>query len=623
MKPKGYTPQTLDNFKFRIPLYQRLFEWEEKQINQLLNDLLIEFKKDKSSPYYIGMLTVYQEKHGTYSLVDGQQRFTVLNLMGIAFNSSNWNNFLTVGGEPRLSFFARKNDEAYLKSKIIKESVIGHINQKMEIGIEVITKFLKDKFQDEEQSSKFVNYIYCNATFFISKLPDTYQSQDLNKYFEAMNAAGKGLENHEILKVDLLKKIGEGQEFYTKIWNSVSMMDRCMIRQKTSEREKEDVEGYRKRINRGLELLNSAQELYCLVNGSNKELKDENFSFLRDIQPKNLSPGKVLQTRDERSILNFSEFLLLVLRLQLTDDEVDKKSDFFNTNKLLENFRTYLKEDRVAEFFENLLKYRILFDNFVLRIGADEQVGNSYFINFTDEDDLEKDNRRLEQYQAMLYVSTATHLWLRPLLQYLSQNPTGQCSTSILKKLKQVDDARHNTEGLSLNYGEIDRYWFWRLDYYLWDNRENYFAEERLNQKKSLEVAGKYIFRANRSIEHVSPQTTKNGDVRRIDDKNLHWFGNLVMISSGQNSSLQNESFEVKRAHVESFINGSKNGSIESLKMLKLYEYAEWTDENLKKHQDEMTIILIDSFNEEYESVRDSLSDQLLKNQEEEFLLTD
>jgi hypothetical protein len=43
------------------------------------------------------------------------------------------------------------------------------------------------------------------------------------------------------------------------------------------------------------------------------------------------------------------------------------------------------------------------------------------------------------------------------------------------------------------------------------------------------------------------------------------------MISSGQNSSLQNESFEVKRAHVEAFINGSKGGTIESLKMLEIY----------------------------------------------------
>ena len=63
-----------------------------------------------------------------------------------------------------------------------------------------------------------------------------------------------------------------------------------------------------------------------------------------------------------------------------------------------------------------------------------------------------------------------------------------------------------------------------------------------------------------------------------------------------QNSSLQNESFEVKRAHVESFIKQSKNGSIESLKMLKGYKYATWNIENIEEHEKEMINILEYSF---------------------------
>ena len=33
------TPETIGNKTYRIPLYQRLFEWDSERITQLLNDL--------------------------------------------------------------------------------------------------------------------------------------------------------------------------------------------------------------------------------------------------------------------------------------------------------------------------------------------------------------------------------------------------------------------------------------------------------------------------------------------------------------------------------------------------------------------------------------------------------
>lgn len=34
-----FTPQSVGSFVYSIPLYQRLFEWDEEKITQLLNDL--------------------------------------------------------------------------------------------------------------------------------------------------------------------------------------------------------------------------------------------------------------------------------------------------------------------------------------------------------------------------------------------------------------------------------------------------------------------------------------------------------------------------------------------------------------------------------------------------------
>lgn len=63
-------------------------------------------------------------------------------------------------------------------------------------------------------------------------------------------------------------------------------------------------------------------------------------------------------------------------------------------------------------------------------------------------------------------------------------------------------------------------------------------------------------------------------------------FGNLVMISQSLNSSLKNESYEVKTAHVKSYCNGSKSGSIENLKLLIVYQcYPDrWDREAITSH---------------------------------------
>ena len=93
----AYTPAKLVDRILNIPIYQRLFVWEEEQINRLLQDLEEAFKKSSNTPYYIGIITVV-EKDGQWDIVDGQQRLTFLSLFGAYCCSKNeksiWQNFL-------------------------------------------------------------------------------------------------------------------------------------------------------------------------------------------------------------------------------------------------------------------------------------------------------------------------------------------------------------------------------------------------------------------------------------------------------------------------------------------------------------------------------------------------
>ena len=584
MSDNRYTPATIRHF-FSIPLYQRLFSWDDTEVKQLLNDLYSSFRKSEHSPYYIGMLTVYKENaDAKYSLVDGQQRFTVLNLMAIIFE---WKEFLKSNDEFRLTFFARKNDEEYLKNRIEKRDLV-YTNEKMEAAIKCIENFMSDI--NEKEIDSFKNYIKTKTTFFLSELPNDYTVQDLNRYFEAMNEAGKGLENHEILKVRMLRRgKDENKEKHTKIWNAVSEMDRCLIRQKDGELQVV----YREKI---IDSLKNEADLISLIE-KGENLDSEKKTSILNISASSIKPSESERIKDEKAILGFSDFLLQILWLSLPKEKQNNKTNFFNKFKLLETFDKYVVGEEgtveVESFFENLLRYRVLFDYFIIRLNSNDNRNTNYSLNMSNES-LEGNHkkhlkRNLIQFQSMLYVSSQSYTWLTPLLEKLNTNIKIAIG-DLLSYLKYWDNKQHNNSSFSLNYGVINRYWFWRLDYYLWENKEKYFDEA------ARKIADNYIFRTNRSIEHIAPQNPKSESQVIIDPLFLHSFGNLAMISAGQNSSLQNECYEIKKAHVISFLNGSTGGTIESLKMLNLHKYDSWNDVELTEHHNKMIGVLINSF---------------------------
>ena len=60
-----------------IPLYQRAYAWEDKQLTQLIEDIS-DISDDTN--YYIGALVV-SKQNDRYEVVDGQQRLTSLYLL--------------------------------------------------------------------------------------------------------------------------------------------------------------------------------------------------------------------------------------------------------------------------------------------------------------------------------------------------------------------------------------------------------------------------------------------------------------------------------------------------------------------------------------------------------------
>ena len=232
---------------------------------------------------------------------------------------------------------------------------------------------------------------------------------------------------------------------------------------------------------------------------------------------------------------------------------------------------------------------RLLLDYYIVYKEGDE-IANKYDIIFKEGSSAEA----LKQYQSMLYVSqTPFYNWLKPVLERLHNEPA-QNTDILLSWIKEIDNSLHtlpkDVSEMTYDNG-IDRYWFWRLDYYLWERKEDYFDSEEDRQ-----IVEEYVFRANRSIEHLHPQHQENNDV--WDDGDIHSFGNLAMISQSFNSQQSDDPVTVKFARI---MDQAHNHALQSIKMYLMYLDAEkspsgWKVDIKNDHQAKMYELLVKSY---------------------------
>lgn len=578
---------------FRIPLYQRLFAWSPYEVNQLMEDLKNHFKKHEkdSKKYYLGMLTVVKQD-GRLDLIDGQQRMTVLSLLSIGFMralehvdkavSDKWKKVLCdESGKPRLFFNGRSDDYTYLQA-LSKGEKTTYVNQKMSDGLETISDFLTENFKDDtKQLIKFANQVYDRMAYFITELPEHYveNPSSLNEYFEAMNSSGKALEQHEILKVALLQDQPDSKKIaFTKLWNRISNFS-MPLRPKVEGRKDPSQ-------NIGVERQNNLYKEYI------EACRNENYDWLIDelcISAENEAAQSIASIGIEKkednnadrfdkedAILSFAKFLLIVLAIHNGDDAIARQ----NTSKLLQTFKENPPKD-LEKFYHQLLQYRLILDMYVVRIentaggGVHTQIARN-----EDNEELPRANERVRQYQAMLDVSTELHIWLLPLLKSLAEKNLTQ--SEILHKLIETD--KKNSHQTCPDLGELVfsnrnscRYWFWRLDYAIWEKQllakedEDVFAEFGFGEKAvDKQAILEYEFRENRSIEHLHPQDeTKQPDKWEWDEINR--FGNLAMISSSFNSEQRNWLVDSKLENIKPQVD---NKSLQSLKLYFMYLQA-------------------------------------------------
>ncbi|WP_417535145.1 HNH endonuclease family protein [Methylophaga sp.] len=124
----------------------------------------------------------------------------------------------------------------------------------------------------------------------------------------------------------------------------------------------------------------------------------------------------------------------------------------------------------------------------------------------------------------------------------------------------------------------FEHYWFQKLEYILWKHGDK--TDEKLKR---------YRITSKNSVEHVHPQNEeyKNQMIQECLDA----FGNLVLLSPGENSSYSNQAILKKHADFHS------KPRYDSLKLKVLFEAYEnsgmqWGNKEIAKHQSKMLDLL-------------------------------
>lgn len=588
------------NGQYKIPIYQRNYAWKELQIRQLIQDIYDyaedneENNENKKKKYYIGTLVVRPDKGSTFEVIDGQQRLTTLSMLVAYLNNLQESKRTEL--ENTITFQCR-NASTNSLNKIWKNQNSDYdATDPILAGYQILKKSFEDivgKTSEDVTNEEYLKYLLEDVIIYRILVPE---DTDLNHYFEIMNTRGEQLEKHEILKAKLLSVFKDNTgtiEFYSRIWDACSDMGKYLCPKTLKTNNQENKTGN------------------FTIGGiiENADCKPGNNNGQNNSQEDNIAEDRY------RSIIDFPNFLLMVLKLMDDKTVLDDKKLLYEFDKKLKFKSANEIQLFVKEFFKKLLVTRFLFDNYVLKreLSSGKWILNSLSKENGKEDlkntfDDDSKNKQILMLLSMFEVSFPNYSyksWLFDVLKYLTEQP---CSINLW-----CDVYCNDSDCLSQWYNIVADNYIKFLETYANERRNKHAGIENADSVKPDDFKafdkGTYVpnfifnlldyklwkkgkdkdfeFTYRDSVEHFYPQNPISGkSVENVDS-----FGNLCLITSDMNSRLNNLLPSAKR----DIWNASK--SQPSIKLSKMLEPKEWDENAIRSHKREMLEILFDDRN--------------------------
>ena len=655
---KPYTISQLlsEDVNYQIPVYQRNYAWGQPQIQALIQDIYDYYLKSKSGieNYYIGSLVV-SKKDYYFEVLDGQQRFTTLNLLALFLKSKLKHPKLDQFNRIRLSFESREKSAILLDSlwkfvsdqsieKEIDRLKIQHGDHAILRGYHIIQEECL-KIVPAGELEKFTDYLLDHVVILCTIIPEL---ADVTHYFDALNNRGEQLEAHEVIKAHFLSLLNNNEDRYVvhQVWSACQDMYKYVAYGfAVAQRKQLFGDSYHDWKIQNYDDLESSLPI---VRAPNKSDSEANISYGKKLNLKEILSLKVISESDphgeessERftSIIDYPNFLMQVLKIYVkTQLKYGNSSKITLDDKtLLERFKnTIVDVSHVKDFIYLLLKTRYLFDLYVIKRENSPQYKGwslkkpkyysssnvSYVNTFSKAEQdgaselaLEGGQRNLVMLLSAFHVSYPTHArknWLFSVLYWLICHSDKVISLeTYFVYIENLARTLIKRRYLSVVPQDYESFMYADdfdcntvvtapdIETQFRYGKIPYFCFNYLDYvllKKEKGSHAKFYFSYKDSIEHFYPQNPKVGDAI-ADESVLHSFGNLGLVSQSENSALTND-MPIQKAR---WLSKNKKAPI-SLKLELMMQDmekngSEWNTESIEKHQRAMIDLLKEDLN--------------------------
>lgn len=576
------------DMEYTIPLYQRAYAWEDKQLTQLIEDIS---DVPDDANYYIGALIVSRQGK-KFEVVDGQQRLTSLYLL-LSCLGQEVKNTLTFACRNK-SNYTLKNIKELLhdnRSKLDMERIESNIQRGLNILTEILNKPECDKADLLKKLERVVLYRI-----------EVPENTDLNRYFEIMNTRGEQLEQHDILKATLMSYLSDDLDkaIFARIWDACSDMNGYVqmhfISENNAVREKLFGGGWNSMPPGQWNDYRSCMKDSSLDGGKHKisDIIDVNFEVASD----DGYTDDDVRVRFE-SVIEFPFFLIHTLKVLISINGIRHEdgaspiiAELLDDKKLVDSFDQVLqsgvtdagklatdREHFSKDFIICLLRTRYLFDKYIVKreyanensdgewslkslyVSGQQKKKKPYYRNsrFVRSHEWESTNNWRTKTNIMLqsalrvsYTSPKVMHWITQLLLWLSaenykhtvleSDDMAGFSEAIESIAKTAviegffDKCKDGIYAMGVNTPHIV---FNYLDFLLWNSNRNKYEN--------------FVFEFRNSVEHWYPQNPSEGTFEQWRE-GVDRFGNLCIIQRNVNSKFSNMAPEAKKSTFRSMI---------------------------------------------------------------------
>ena len=231
---------------FSIPVYQRDYNWQEKQCQRLFKDILQTGKNEKVSSYFLGSIVyihdgIYGVGEKEFHVIDGQQRMTTLTLL-----------FLAIYFKLKGTILAKDADKIY-NQYVVNPYSEKEIKLKLlppEENLCILNKISHNKFNELEafqDRNMLKNYLFFEKELENLSFDDMKHlsngiekliyidialekgKDDPQKIFESLNSTGLDLSQGDLIRNYILMDLerGEQNRIYKEIW--IPIENNCKV----------------------------------------------------------------------------------------------------------------------------------------------------------------------------------------------------------------------------------------------------------------------------------------------------------------------------------------------------------------------------------------------------------